>query len=349
MYMLTMKNGQAEARALKKLLGSGYIADDCLPLVEIIRLDKHDPGPADGFSSCHETLGKIDGLMPGRKMLIDFFRGDLSRYKSINASKCGLVFRMNNSLDAYSDHLLAISNYKNLVPVIAVKEGVENLSPERLVELAFTIRKARPNWPLAIRVEKFEGYEDALRAVLTSDDYLIYDINETPLVSRVEELEELSSLGLPAEAILLCSPRRRDIKNGSYEDGCPIDNSHIVNYVAWGFDGVGDYAGLRDTLPGKGGARGCALALMYKGASNDFKAYVNPDSRQGTSGFRYVVGRLLADRSTLERFPGECLVLSTVADKAERGHFGAFPTWIEYTIERYVQQLYLAHGNSYVL
>jgi len=349
MYMLTMKNGKAEVRALKNLLDKGCIADGFLSFVEIIRLDKRDPGPADGFSSCRETLGKIAGLMPDRKMLIDFFRGDLSRYKKIDASKCGLVFRMNNSLDAYSEHLLAVSDYTNLVPVIAVKEGVENLSPDRLVELAFTIRKARPNWPLAIRIEDFEGYEGALRAVLTPEDYLIYDINETPLVSRVEELEELSHLGLPAEAILLCSPRRRDLKNGSYEDGCPIDNRHIVDYAAWGFDGVGDYAGLRDSLPGTGGAWGCALALMYKGVENEFEAYVNPDYRLGVSGFDHVVKKLLADRVRLEKFPGECMVLSTVADKAESGHYGAFSTWIEYTIERYVQQLYLAHGSSYVL
>ena len=350
MYMLAMKNRTSELKALGLLRDGGVIAEGFVPLIEIIRLDEGD-GDRNGNSlSCGKTLEKLNALLPGRRTFVDFYRCDLSRFKRLDGTKCALVFRWNNDLDLYADCLCQAAAFANIVPVIAVKEGISKLSPEQLEKLISEIKSRQPDPCIAVRIEDCDGYDKVLKKVLDSGDYLIYDINETPLPARIEEIDELESFGIAAKKVLLCSPRRRTVKNSTYIDGAFIDNSHIQTYSDYGFDGVGDYAGLKDDLPGAGGgAKGCALALLYEGTRNSFRSFVNPDSSLGTRGFRSVVGDILSARAGLESYAGECLALEMISEQAAGGHFGNWQTWITYTMLRYVQQLYLAHGNSYTL
>lgn len=212
------------------------------------------------------------------------------------------------------------------------------------------IKSRQINPCVAVRIEECDRYYDAFKKVLGPNDYLIYDINETPLPSKIEEIDELKSSGIMAKMVLLCSPRRRKVKNSSYLDGAFINNSHIKTYSNFGFDGVGDYAGLKDDLPGaSGGGKGCALALLYTAVDNSFKTFVNPDSSLGTRGFRSLVDDILNQRESLEGHFGECLALRVISKQAADGHFGNWQTWITYTVVRYVQQLYLANGGNFNL
>lgn len=350
MYMLAMKNRTSELKALSLLCGSGAIDEGFVPLVEVIRLDKSD-GDWNGTPlSCGNTLERLNALLPGHRTFVDFYRCDLSRFKRLDGAKCALVFRWNNDLELYVNCLCQAAAFANIVPVIAVKEGISKFTPEHLEKLVLEVRSRQPEPCIAVRIEDCDGYGEVLKKVLGPNDYLIYDINETPLPSKIEEIDELKSFGIAAKKVLLCSPRRRTVKNSTYIDGAFIDNSHIQIYLDYGFDGVGDYAGLKDDLPGAGGgAKGCALALLYEGASNSFRSFVNPDSSLGTKGFRSVVGDILGVRAELESYVGECLALEMISNQAADGHFGNWQTWITYTMVRYVQQLYLAHGNSYNL
>lgn len=350
MYMLAMKNRTSELKALDLLCKNGVIGEGFMPLVEVIRLEKGDGDWSSAQLSCDKTLEKLNNLLPRHRVFVDFYRCDLSRFKRLDGAKCALVFRWNNDLELYSSCLRQAAAFANIVPVVAIKEGVSKLSPEELESLVSEVKSIQGSPRVAVRIEDYEGYDEVLKKVLSPDDFLIYDINETPLPSKIEEIDELESLGIEAKKILLCSPRRRTIKNSTYIDGAFIDNSHIQSYSDYGFDAVGDYAGLKDDLPGAGGgAKGCALALLYEGAGNSFRTFVNPDSSLGTRGFRSVVGDILGRRAELEGRVGECLALKMISERATGDHFGNWQTWITYTVVRYVQQLYLAHGNSYNL
>ncbi|HIW75925.1 hypothetical protein [Gordonibacter sp.] len=375
MYMLTIKNRASEYKAVKELEKAGCLQNGLMPLVEIIQENfaydnlidpetgefvKEDrpiksgenKGKTRSFkikdpsTKRNVTLEKIEEHFQSGHIFVDYFRCDAHKYNETTFKKCPLVLTLNTNIDAYLEKVRSIASHPTLIPVITIKNGTDKLSSQQLFIFAQELKELCQGRPIAIRIDDIEGYEDTLKSILSRKDYLIYDINETPAVSKIEEFEELNDLRIDATKILLCSPRKRRIRNGEYVDKCTIDNSHIVSHASYGFAGVGDYAGLRDSLPGGGSrGKGRALALLYNGWTNNFVAYVNEDVNLGPAGYQEVVERILADRSKLERTPGECIVLEAVSKEAEGGHFGGFPTWISYTVERYVQQLYLAHGG----
>ena len=378
MYMLTIKNRKNEIRAVKMLRENGLLDEGLLPLVEVIvrktkcdkAIDKETGKLArinkpyktgsrkgedrwvtydDPSTERDVTLEEISDLFPNMTVLVDYYRADMKKHKEADHSKCELTLKLNNSLDDYVSCIKEIARFPQLVPVITIKNGIDRLSPIQVKELIRDLRLMNEDRPLAVRAESIDGYEEVLENSLTSSDFFIYDINEAPLASRVVEMDELEELDLSAQKILLCSPRKRDIKNGKYAESCLIDGDHITDYASYGFDGVGDYAGLRDVLPGTGGGTGCALALLYNGEGNRFHAYVNEDYTLGQDGFETVVHQVYSDRDKLEKHEGECLVLQRVAQWIANGEHGGWQSWIANTIVRYVQQLYLAHGNSYFI
>lgn len=374
MYMLAIKNRGGEYRAVEALKDAGCMENGVMTLVEVIReettcdylvdpytgeyIKENRPVKSgknkgadrwckvkDPSSERDVTLENIEKRFAGRPVFVDYFRCAIEKYKNANHSKCPLVIKLTNNLDAYVGKVKAIAEHASLIPVITVKSGIDKLGPSQLIQCAEDLKRLREGHPIAIRIDDIDGYERACEKVLGEGDYLIYDINEAPAVSKTVEFEEVCALNTKAKKILLCSPRKRDVRNGTYAQGCVIDNSHIYDYEEYGFDGVGDYAGLHDKLPGDGGGKGCALAMLYDGRKNEFTAYVNQDVSLGASGYREVVERVLADRTQLEQRPGECIVLDAVSRNAACGSYGSWQTWITYTIERYVHQLYLAHGG----
>lgn len=370
MYILTIKNRPYEFKAISILIESGLMTNDMFALVEVIQEDiecdkKVDPitgqlikvnkptrqgkdrwCSVDDHSTDRDVaLRNISDRFGNRMVLVDFFRCDIRKYKNAGPQQCKLVIELSRKLDEYKNRVKQISQYSNLVPVITVKRGIDNFDPGELKEFALEMQSLCCGRPIAIRIDDIGGYEQVLKDVLRAHDILIYDINEQPLASKVEEVDELQKLQLLSSKVLLCSPRKRDLANGTYEEGCHIDNSHIATYVDYGFQGVADYGGLKDSLPAKGGGgNGCALALLYDGGRNRFDAYVHGDSALGPRGYRFVVERVLADRSKLDPF-GECLTLDIVERQAALGKYGSFSNWVTYTLVRYVQQLYLAHGG----
>lgn len=299
MYMLTIKNRPYEFKAVSILMKHGLMTDDMLTLVEVIqeeiecdkmvdpitgqliKVNKPTQRGKDRWCSVNDhatdrdvTLRNISDRFGKRMTLVDFFRCDMRKYKSAGLQQCKLVIELSRKLEEYKNRIRQIAQYSNLIPVITVKSGIDNLDPEKLKEFALEMQTLCCGRPISIRIDDFEGYEQVLEGVLRVNDILIYDINEQPLASRIEETDELQLLNIAASKVLLCSPRKRDLANGTYEEGCHIDNSHITTYAQYGFQGVADYGGLRDNLPTKGGGgNGRALALLYDGYGNRFDAY----------------------------------------------------------------------------
>lgn len=377
MYTLVIKNLKAERLALSSLAIEGYINESIIPLVEIVEENivfdnKIDPDTQevvreevayktgkkkgqlhwvsvkDPESRRDETLSNIAQLLPGHSIFVDFFRCDMRKYKGADHSKCSLVIRLNNSLDEYKKRILGVSEYDNLIPVVTIKSGVDNFTPSQLRELIRQLKELSHGRCIAVRIDDIDGYEEVLETELEKKDYLLFDINEAPVASKEEDFEDVEELSIQAKKILICSPRRRDVKNGEFGGSYFIDNSHISAFRQYGFDGVGDYAGHCDRLKRSGGGKmGCALALVYKGQDNVFQYYVNHDSRLGCLGYREIAHEIIDNRKELERTQGECLLIKAAEKHIERDIYGNWSNWITYTIMRYVQQLYLMR-NQYM-
>lgn len=369
MYVIAMKNRPYEISAMKQLQEHGYLRSDMVPLVEIIKethkcdylVDPETGIPMRRKQRCRNgavrkcripdpstehdvTLQGIADLFPERDVLIDYFRCELSRYR-YNAGKIALTLKLNRDLELYCDKVRGILAFSNLIPVITVKQSMDDvLSTDQVAALVNDLRRSNPNQRIALRLDDIDGYEDVAKRVLRDGDYLIYDFNEQPIRSKPVECMRLKNLNLPAHTVALCSPRHRELTGKDFKD-CKdgevtnlIDNAHLDVYRNYGFDGVGDYGGLRDNLPDRGANKGRALAIMYDGKVNGFKIYVNDDYDLGPNGFWDVVEHMLADTELAQ--DDTCLALTAIADKYRRHEKGyTFAEWIKYTLVRYIQQL----------
>ena len=286
----------------------------------------------------------IADLFPERDVLVDYFRCDLGKYH-YDAGKIELVLRLNRDLNLYCGKVLGIAAYPHLIPVITVKQGMDDvLSADQVAALVSDLRQRNPDQRIALRFDDMDGYEDVAKQVLREEDCLIYDFNEQPIRSKPVECRRLKNLNLPAHTVALCSPRRRELTGKDFKD-CKdgevtnlIDNAHLDVYKNYGFDGVGDYGGLRDNLPDRGANKGRALAIMYDGKANGFKIYVKDDYDLGPNGFWDVVEHMLADTELAQ--DDTCLALAAITDKYRRHEKGyTFAEWIKYTLVRYIQQL----------
>lgn len=364
MYVIAIKNRQNEFAAMKILQEEGLLRSDMLPLVEVIREknvydDLIDPFTGEtlreekdckggkirhvakkDLSSPHDvTLDRIANLFSGRPVLVDYFRCDLNKYR-YKADKIPLVIQLNRDLSLYKVKVLGVAAYPSLIPVITVKQGVDTLRPDDVVGIVDLLRADNPSQRIAIRIDDLEGYEETVKHILRVDDFLLYDFNEQSIRSKPIECMQLRRLELPAQLIALCSPRPRSATGKDFLDGeytNLINNTHLDSFTSYGFEGVGDYGGLRDNLPDRGSNKGRALAIIYDGERNAFKTFVNDDFERGASGYQDIIPEILADITLNPK--GNCVALGIVAEKYEQGTQSTFAEWIKYTLIRYIQQL----------
>lgn len=368
--ILMLKNRKNELRAMSKILVYGSLPKGFIPLVEIVKEEKayekkvdHETGKYvtnpvkttsgkirhykvnDPETERDVTLSNLDRLFGKQLAFVEYFRGDLDNYKDYDPEKNRLVVELNLNLSKYQQKTLEISQHENLVPVIAIKEGIDNVPLDQLTSLINKIRATVPGKAVAIRIDVIDGYEEALEELLTPHDYLLFDISEQPIDSKEMEYEELGQLNISAQKILLCSPRKRDteIKDFIHRDYTVlIDNSGIDKFRGYGFTGYGDYGGLGDKLLARSFTNtshpGRALALLYNGDKRAFKSYVCDDVTLGQTGYRQLLDLILQDRDELD-LNRDCIVYQELEDKIRRGVNCTYQDWIQYTLMRYVQQL----------
>lgn len=367
MRVLAIKNRKNELQAMEKLIARQALPLGLVPLVEVMKSyleydKKRDPVTGeyitepksikggkvinckvdDPKSERDVTLGNISRLFAGRMTFVDFLRCDLNQYKRVKHEDIGLIIELTLNVEKYITRLLEIAEYENLIPVIAIKSGIEKLAPARVMDLLSLFRERCPGRPLAIRIDEVDGYEAVLRQCLCAKDYLIYDINEQPFVSRSYEYSELRKLGLSCRTVLLCSPREREVSNGEFvhkKYAELIGNEAMLGYRDEGFDIYADYGGLREKLPTGGHSKtGRALALLYDNRCSMFKSYVCHDQSLGQNGYSEIVSDILADEADMN-FDGSCMVYEAIHKKIEHGVRMTYQDWIQYTLIRYVQQL----------
>lgn len=195
---------------------------------------------------------------------------------------------------------------------------------------------------LRITEEWLEGCRAVIKNVLRDTDYLLFDIGEQNPTSKIMELEEVMELETSVKTILLNSPRKSGAKNGDYEEfGITelIDNSVRDIFSEYGFEGFGDYCGLKDALPTIGSnGTGAALALLYDFKKNGFYSFLNPNTRQGLSGYHKIIPVILSKKAILDPLHN-CPAIQKIEELVNSGSTGNWRTWNNINITRYIHQM----------
>ncbi|OWP59501.1 hypothetical protein ETZ92_017955 [Bacillus velezensis] len=360
MYIPIMKNRKEELKVIENM--KDYFNESMIPLIEIIRDEykiqykidevtkeyvyelksgnkrktrvKLEPKEKDII-----TLEKIQDRLNEKKAFIDFFRFSKNEYNSKEGfTGIELSFKL-REYDYYKQRILKVGKFTNLIPVISIKKDFK-ISEHDFTKLIYDLRKDNSSIAVRITDNYLDDYLEILEKHLTQMDYIMLDIRNQHVDSKFIELEDFQDLETNAKKILLNSPRSRNYKNGDFENLSytkKIDNKVARIYTKYKLDGFGDFGGLKDDLPVKGGGNGlgAALGLIYCKEENAFYSIVNYDTNMGLKGYEYVRNEILKRLSLLDN-KGDCIALKRI--KNMEGKYGNWGTWNNLALTRYIQQ-----------
>ena len=366
MYIVMMKTRPEEFRVSTAM--NQYFGDKIIPLFEILKDEYEDHYKIDSITGefVYEipegqnrrrkillerkpedliTLEMINKRIAGKKAFIDFYRYDSSLPSNIKPSYALLPLQL-RSFSQYRKRLLEVSEYTNFIPVISIKNN-SDLKHDEVLTLITDLKKVKMSSPIAVRVDgrKFDEYKHTLKQVLDIQDYFFLDIGTMALQSMAIQIQEISTTDILGTKVLLNSPRKSSsISNAEYEEedyteliSCEVN----TNYKTFGFQGFGDYGGLKNDFPIKGGpTKACALALLFDEKENKYMSFMNPDNILGLGGYEDVVRRILKRKQEFD--PNEdCPAIKTISNFGQHGlKNGNWASWNGITLKRTIHQHY---------
>ncbi|MDE8702829.1 hypothetical protein PZH32_07600 [Adlercreutzia equolifaciens] len=338
-YVPIVKNWDSEMRALRELTSKGILPrPGIMPLVRIV---EEDASPS---KRCwYKSPASLNSFFTSSTAFVDYHRCDLSEFKQLDVSKLGRVRELSDDPRSYLASLEKLARFEHLVPVVSICSGVINPPDEEVASFIDRMHSAYPGKPVGFCIDKDPRGYPASVSRLTGSDYFFFDIGEKPLKSQAIQFEKLRSAKVAACSILLNSPRKRSVNNKEYEERgytSLIDNRVRTDFWIHGFDGFGDYAGLRNDLKLniKNGGKACATIFIYCDDVNRFRVYMNPDSSKGMRGLMSVCKALEDDLDVLDP-RRDCVALGQFRAAWPNGNAGNFATWVTRTVIRYIQQI----------
>lgn len=340
MYVSVFKNRMFENKFLREN-GVRYYSDDILPMIEVISLKigrkKYE---------VDELLELFDGYFES-EYFIDFFTFDEKEYKKFDISKVqfALEIRNEDNYKYFDDLLRKVSFTENGIPVISVKNIRKFLLDESILrDLILKLQKICDKVAIRINSDLLGKYFKLIDSTLRENDFLFYDINEDTIESKIFDLMSMSSRKGRYNMVLLHSPRPSEINNGSYVNGGftgLIDNTLFVDYNLHGFDGVADYAGIKNVLPTDGGnGQGAALGLFFVKSANSFFSIVNKNTKDGAAGHVHVINELFYKYRFIIDPALDCEAIKYIDDNLkQRSSSGSWGQWKYITILRYLDQI----------
>ncbi|MFA9375253.1 MAG: hypothetical protein ACERKZ_00725 [Lachnotalea sp.] len=286
------------------------------------------------------TLQHISNIADGKLIFMDYFRFSLRKYgKNISFRKAELSFDLNNDLKLYKKKLLDTTIYNNMIPVISLKPDCD-FPKSDLIKFVAELQAKTIHIALRITEEWIDQTKDIVQS-LRETDFLLFDVEEQNPELKFMEIQELVDLQSNCQKVLLNSPRKLAIKNGEYPE---YDQTDLINNCARvvaednGFDGYGDYCGLKDAMPTNDGSNGtgAALALLYDYKQNVFYSFCNHDTSLGMSGYSTLIPVIKADEPLLNPnsdCPGYTKIHSLPST-------GSWSTWHHINAARYIYQTY---------
>ncbi|EGT4143778.1 hypothetical protein GNF78_05970 [Clostridium perfringens] len=366
MYVPIMKARQEELKVSKKL--SYCFSDKIVPLFEILKEEYEDKYELDEngkikmilkpgqkrrqrVKKAHTendivTLENLNNRIKKSKAFIDYFRFNAKKYggSKVDINGVDLAYRLSRNEDEYIEKLLGVSSYKNLIPVLSLKDKF-TFSKNRLIEIINLLKSKNESIALRLEDSIFESVKEVLEENLRECDFLLYDINEQNIESKVMELFELNECEIKAKKIIIHSPRKLKNNNKQYENNSVtalIDNSIADSYEDYDFDGFGDYGGLKDQLPTSdtSNGKGAALGLVYSRNENSFYSFCNSDTSLGMKGYVQVIEDILEVENELNP-ENNCPFYEEINKMYENDKTGNWATWNNLTLTRYIHQMYI--------
>ena len=164
-------------------------------------------------------------------------------------------------------------------------------------------------------------------------------------ILQMFEFYDVKESAIKAKKILLNSPRLLKNENNVYENRtitCLIDNQALKDYSLYEFDGVGDYCGLKDTLPltsDGDSQKGASVALLYNYSNNAFYSFCNPDVKKGQDGYIDVIKDVLDYREVLDS-DNTCVAYKEIEEMYDSGKFRSWKKWNGIILKRYIDQIF---------
>jgi hypothetical protein len=288
------------------------------------------------------TLDYLNDLIEGKKCFIDFFRFTTDKYsKLVDINKVILSWRISNDYDLYKNKIQSLLNYTNFIPVISIKPGFEMKEQELTSFIKDIKNDFKRSIALRITDDYLYNYKELIKKLLSYDDYLLFDIEEQPILSKDEELRQLDSLDISAKIVLVNSPRKKAFTNREFpKKGYVsfIDNGVINVTKKYKFEGFSDYCGYKDVLPltSKSNGKGAALILFYVYEKNQFFSLCEPNTQLGVGGYKDLKKELLDLRSEFDP-NNNCLAYDKVVKMKKHG---SWKDWNNVCIRRYIHEMY---------
>lgn len=340
MYVPILKNWASEVKALDTLLDKKVLPHrEILPFIKIVEEDNSASG-----RTAYKNPALLSAIFGDSLLFVDYHRCNLEEYKQLDVSKLGRIREMSSSASAYLAGLSNLAKYENFIPVLSIIRGIENPSLSQVEHFIRNFKKTYPERSLGLCIEEdIPELHQILKKNLGPKDFLFIDIGERPPRSRIVLYRKIGALDSSVKKILLNSPRKRQVKNSDYEENALtklIDNSARDLYSLHGFNGFGDYAGLRNDLKLniKNGGLACAAVFLYDRLSNQFHVYMNPNSEDKVGGLGNLNPKIEDDLSTLDP-DSTCIALAQFRADQKAGKNGNFAIWVKRTVIRYIQQI----------
>lgn len=275
MYVPVMKNRTVEVSVLQQLSVMHVFDGNIIPLVELIQ----EKTRSNNKNTFIQDLCNILDNAPDMHMMVDFYKSTKLRnttdaireYVTMSIRLPEFGMSKLEPLAEYSDRIIPVVSYLS-----------EIVSLERIEFEATQLRTTFPRIAFRVKVPEFEHVFSCVEGLISSEDYLILDIESashmSPVFKKIYKRIADSKKKHGFTSVIINAHRPESLTNKEMLDGEPIadiDNSlkelYSSAYMSK-FDGFGDYACISAALPSTGGAIS-PVGIYYSNENNYFVSY----------------------------------------------------------------------------
>jgi len=240
-YMPTFRARQQEIIVLRNF----NFGNNMFPLIEIIK----EKDRSNNAKTSIEIYSEIVGAVNADKVFVDlpvYIRDSSGMQDDVVAFNRTVLSNIDNRLAFYN--ALAVHSTK-MIPVVSsllIKTGQVNTITQQFQNLKQTF----PSVAIRTFTNTFKSDLNEIQALLTADDFLIYDIHEglgltNPVIKQDRAI--LDNITAPFK-VALRSAINTDIQNVRLNHGDIVyeaDNSLLEMFGSLHFNAFGDYVGIK--------------------------------------------------------------------------------------------------------
>lgn len=275
MYIPVMKNRTVEVSVLQQLSTMHVFSQNVIPLVELIQGKTR----SNNKNTFIQDLTNILENAPDMHVMVDFYKSTKLRtttdaireYVTMSVRIPEFSINELTPLITYSDRVIPVISYLS-----------ENISLDRIAFEADQLRNNFSSIAFRVKVQEFEHVFSFVETLISSNDFLILDIESashmSPVFKKIYKRIADSRKKYGFTSVIINAHRPEILTNREMLDAEPIadiDNSlkelYFSSYMHK-FDGFGDYAGISAALPSTGGAIS-PVGIYYSNENNYFVAY----------------------------------------------------------------------------